>query len=258
MTPASGPWPSGSHRRPSQPEDSSLRALVVVAHPDDAEFGAAGSVATWVDSDIEVHYCLVTDGEAGGSDLGVSPRDMAATRRAEQSAAAAVLGVSELHWLGYPDGRVTGGIELRRDIARLIRQVRPDRLVTQSPERSYQRIYASHPDHLATGEAALCAVYPDARNPFAHPELAAEGLAPHSVPEVWLMAAPGPGDAGRMTVDITDKIEIKLAALRCHASQMDPEGDLDGVIRRWTRATAIAAGLAPGHHAESFLVIDTA
>jgi LmbE family N-acetylglucosaminyl deacetylase len=230
------------------------RVLVVVAHPDDVDFGAAGSVATWVDAGIRVSYCLVTNGDAGGSDLGVSRPAMAATRRIEQAAAAAVVGVQELHWLGHPDGRVTMSLDLRRDIARVIRQVRPDRVVTQSPERNFERIHVSHPDHLATGEATLCAVYPDARNPFAHPELAAEGLDPHSVGEVWLM---GPGPEATVTIDITSRLEAKVAALRCHASQLSPELDLDGMIRGWTGATAAAAGLGEGRFAESFRVVDT-
>lgn len=233
---------------------------MVVAHPDDVDFGAAGTVATWVDAGIEVHYCLVTDGDAGGSDAAVSRTDMAALRRAEQTAAALVVGVTNLVFLGHPDGRVTPSLELRRDISRVIRQVRPERVLTQSPERNFDRIYASHPDHLASGEAALCAVYPDARNQFAHPELAAEGLDAHTVAEVWLMGGGGNsgGDgAGLATVDITDKLEAKLAALRCHASQMQPDFDLYGLIRGWTAATAAAAGLAEGRFAESFRVVDT-
>ncbi|MGH9129091.1 MAG: PIG-L deacetylase family protein [Acidimicrobiales bacterium] len=231
---------------------------MVVAHPDDVDFGAAGTVATWVDEGIDVSYCLVTDGDAGGSDLAVARSDMVGIRRAEQTEAAKVLGVETLVFLGYPDGRVVPSLDLRRDISRVIRQLRPDRVLTQSPERNFERIYVSHPDHLATGEAALCAVYPDARNPFAHPKLAAEGLAPHSVAEVWLMGGAGSGPPdGVMTVDITRMLEAKVAALRCHASQMGPVSDLDGLIRGWTATTAEAAGLPSGHFAESFRVIDT-
>src|SRR2546429_266790 len=137
------------------------RILVITAHPDDVDFGAAGSVAVWTDQGIAVSYCIVTDGEAGGSDSSLARSDMAALRRAEQTAAAECVGVSDLHFLGHPDGRVQATIALRRDISRTIRQVRPQRVVCQSPERNFQRIYASHPDHLAAGEAALCAVYPD-------------------------------------------------------------------------------------------------
>ena len=182
------------------------RVLVVMAHPDDVDFGAAGTVATWTDEGLDVVYCIVTDGEAGGSDRSVSRADMAALRREEQTAAAKVVGVTELHFLGHPDGRLQPTLELRRDISRVIRMVQPTRVLTQSPERNFQRIYASHPDHLAAGEATLCAVYPDARNPFSFPELLDEGLEPWTVPEVWMMV----GSAHTTWVDITDTFDRKV------------------------------------------------
>ncbi len=145
--------------------------LLVTAHPDDVDFGSAGSVAAFTAAGLEVTYCIVTNGDAGGSDREMSRSEVAALRQDEQRAAAAVVGVSDVRFLGHPDGRVQATLELRRDISRVIRQVRPERVITQSPERNLDFIYASHPDHLAAGEAAVCAVYPDARNPFAHPEL---------------------------------------------------------------------------------------
>jgi LmbE family N-acetylglucosaminyl deacetylase len=231
-----------------------VRILVVTAHPDDVDFGAAGSVARWVDEGHEVSYCIVTDGDAGGFDPSVPRADIPSIRRAEQTAAAKVVGVDDVRFLGYPDGRLMVSIELRRDITRVIRQVRPERVVCPSPERNWGRIYASHPDHLAAGEAALCAVYPDARNPFAHPELAAEGLEAHSVPEVWMTASPGPD----VFVDITDHIEAKLSALRCHESQIADPAALEEMIRGWTAGTARVAGLPEGRLAEAFRRIDTA
>jgi LmbE family N-acetylglucosaminyl deacetylase len=231
-----------------------VRILVITAHPDDVDFGAAGSVARWVDEGHEVSYCIVTDGDAGGFDPAVPRAEIPAIRRAEQRAAARVVGVEDVHFLGYPDGRLMVSIELRRDISRVIRLVRPERVVCPSPERNWARIYASHPDHLAAGEAALGAVYPDARNPFAHPELAAEGLEAHSVLEVWMMAAPDPD----VFVDITDHIEAKISALRCHESQITDPSALDGMIRGWTGATARAAGLPDGRLAEGYRRIDTA
>ncbi|HTW11079.1 MAG TPA: PIG-L deacetylase family protein [Acidimicrobiales bacterium] len=227
------------------------RILVVTAHPDDIDFGAAGSIASWVKAGAEVAYCIATDGDAGGSDRTVSRPDMAALRRDEQRAAAAEVGVTELTFLGFPDGRLTASIELRREISRAVRQFRPDRLVCQSPERNWDRIGASHPDHLAAGEAALCAAYPDARNPFAHPELLQAGLEPHAVREVWLMAAPRANRA----VDITPLFEQKLRALRCHVSQVGHEVDLDGRLRGWAAGTAKWAGLPAGRLAESFQVV---
>src|SRR5258708_17731816 len=137
------------------------RVLVVIAHPDDVDFGAAGSIATWTSQGIEVSYCLCTDGAAGGFDEAITRADMARLRREEQTNAAATVGVTDLHWLGYPDGRLEVTHDLRRDISRVIRVVRPQRVLIQSPERNYDRIQASHPDHLAAGEAALCAGYPD-------------------------------------------------------------------------------------------------
>jgi LmbE family N-acetylglucosaminyl deacetylase len=230
------------------------RILVVVAHPDDVDFGAAGSVATWTDAGIEVSYCIVTDGDAGGFDQDVPRHVMAETRRAEQTAAAKVVGVTDLHFLGHPDGRVQPSLDLRRDLSRVIRTVRPQLVVTQSPERNYQRIYASHPDHLATGEAALCAVYPDARNPFAHPELLDEGLEAWTVPEVWLMALSEPD----RFVDITDAFERKVEALHCHVSQHPDPSALEPLLRGWSTMIAAAAGYADGRLAEGFLRVATA
>jgi LmbE family N-acetylglucosaminyl deacetylase len=174
-------------------------------------------------------------------------------RRDEQRAAAAEVGVNDVVFLGYPDGRLTPSIELRRDISRQIRLVRPDRLVCQSPDRLWDRIGASHPDHLAAGEASVCAVYPDARNPFAHPELLAEGLEPHTVPEMWLMAAPDPNRA----VDITDTFDRKLAALHRHRSQVGEGEWLEERIRTWVEGAARQAGLGEGQLAELFRVVST-
>jgi LmbE family N-acetylglucosaminyl deacetylase len=235
------------------PDDEVTRILAVMAHPDDVDFGIAGSVAAWTDRGIEVTYCVVTDGDAGGSDLSVSRADMAALRREEQLAAAAVVGVKDVTFLGFPDGRVTASIELRRDISREIRRVRPDRVVCQSPERMWDRIYASHPDHLAAGEAAVCAVYPDARNPFAHPELLEEGFEPFTVAELWLVAFAGPNRA----VDVTSTFDRKIEALKCHASQVGDGDQLAERIRSWLEPAGAAAGLPEGGLAETFRVVGT-
>ncbi len=227
------------------------RILVVTAHPDDVDFGAAGSIATWVKAGIEVAYCVATDGDAGGSDRTISRPDMAQLRRDEQRGAAAEVGVSNVSFLGYPDGRLTASMDLRRDVSRVVRIFRPDRLVCPSPERNWDRIGASHPDHLAAGEAAVCAAYPDARNPFAHPELLEEGLEPFAVRELWLMAAPNPNRA----VDITDTLDRKVAALRHHESQVGQAVGLEERLRAWGSANAVAAGLGEGRLAEVFQVV---
>ena len=229
------------------------RVLVVTAHPDDVDFGAAGTVATWTADGIEVAYCICTSGDAGGFDA--TPRDeMGPLREAEQRAAAKEVGVSDVRFLGYSDGRLTPTLELRRDISREIRRFRPQRVLTQSPEIWWRRLPASHPDHRAVGEAALAAVYPDARNPFAHPELLAdEGLEPWSVRELWLMAAPD--ERIDHVVDITDTVGRKVAALRAHASQTTHMTDLDQRIRSLGGVWAHRFGLTAGRLAEAFQIV---
>jgi len=224
-----------------------------MAHPDDVDFGSAGTMALLSSRGVEVHYCLVTDGDAGGSDRTMSRVDMAALRRTEQTAAAGKVGVQHLVFLGYPDGRVEPTLELRRDISRVIREVRPQVVVSQSPERNLDRIFASHPDHLATGEAAMSAVYPDSRNPFAYPELLDGGLEPWTVEELWLSGHPQPTDY----FDVTEFVALKFEALLCHQSQHpDPVG-MEGRVRQWMAATASAAGMAEGRLAEGFRVVRT-
>ena len=230
------------------------RALVVVAHPDDVDFGAGGTIAAWTESGIAVTYCICTDGDAGGFDPAVPRDQIGGIRQAEQRAAAKEVGVEDVVFLGYPDGQLTASFDLRRDISRVIRQVRPERLMMQSPEINWERIGASHPDHRAAGEAALCAVYPDARNPFTHLELAAEGLEAWKVSETWVMAA---GLGTTQYVDVTDTFDRKVAALRAHTSQTAHMDDLEGMLRTWLTRNAEAAQLPEGRLAEGFRVIDT-
>jgi LmbE family N-acetylglucosaminyl deacetylase len=236
-------------------EDEKIsRVLVIVAHPDDVDFGAAGTVAQWTEAGLEVSYCIVTNGDAGGSDRSVSRTEMVTIRQAEQTAAAKQVGVHDLHFLGYPDGIVEPTIGLRRDLARVIRLLRPDRVLCQSPERNYLRLGPSHPDHRAVGSAALDAIYPDARNPFAFPELLQEeNLEPWTVRETWIAGGPTPNTY----VDITDTFPRKLAALRSHVSQIrDPDG-LEDLLRGWLSRSAAAGGLPEGHLAEAFQVLQT-
>jgi LmbE family N-acetylglucosaminyl deacetylase len=179
---------------------------------------------------------------------------MATLRRLEQTEAADRVGVHDLRFLGYPDGRVEPTLGLRKDLARVIRQVRPDRVVCPSPERDYVRPGISHPDHRAVGSSALDAVYPDARNPFAFPELLAdEGLAEWTVREVWIN---GPGMATHY-VDVTETFPRKVAALRAHVSQTGHRDDLEELLRRRLAAAGAQAGLPDGHLAEAFRVVDT-
>lgn len=236
-------------------EDSEVRRILVInAHPDDVDFGAAGTVARWTDAGTEVSYCIVTDGDAGGNDHSISRPEMATLRRAEQTAAAKQVGVQDVRFLGYPDGRLEATLGLRKDLARVIRQVRPDRLLCPSPERNYARAGVSHPDHRAAGSAALDAVYPDARNPFAFPELLAdEGLEPWKVREVWITGSPSPDHY----VDITEVFSRKIAALQAHASQTGHMENLESMLKIGLGRAAGQAGLPEGRLAEAFQVLDT-
>ena len=143
------------------------RVLVVNAHPDDSDFGASGTISQWVKQGIHVSYVLCTNGDQGGEASSYSREEMPQVRQREQRAACAALGISDVTFLNYVDGHLEPTLQLRKDIVRQIRRVQPDRIVCQSPERNWERIGASHPDHLAAGEATIQAVYPDARNPFA-------------------------------------------------------------------------------------------
>lgn len=231
------------------------RILVVVAHPDDVDFACGGSVARWAGEGDEVSYCILTDGDAGGYDESMGRTDMAQLRRREQRAAADVLGAKDIDWLGWPDGRLYVTHELRRDISRSIRRYRPDRVVVQSPMRDIRSMYGSHPDHTAAGEAAMCAVYPDARNPFAHSELLAEeGLEAWTVGETWVMS---PNDRADTWVDVTDTIERKIDALRAHESQTAHMTELADRMQKWGHVVAKAAGFDRGRFAEGYLALDT-
>jgi len=229
------------------------RVLGVFAHPDDVDFGAAGTVAQWIDAGIEVAYLLVTYGDAGGFDD--TPRErVPAIREAEQRAAAAVLGVKQVEFLdGYADGTVSSTIALRRDITAAIRRFRPDRVLTMSPLRRWERLAGpSHPDHLAVGEATTCAVYPDSRNEFAFPELFADqGLEPWTVREIWFTGGPDPDHP----VDITDVFDRKLAALEAHASQVRHLAGFEAMLRDRHATVATAQGLADGRLAEAFTIV---
>ena len=228
---------------------------MVTAHPDDVDFGAAGTVATLVAAGVSVTYCVVTDGDAGGFDPDVPRSQIPGIRRREQVSAAAAVGVDDVRFLGYKDGELTVTHELRRDITRVIRQVQPERVMTMSPVRNWDRIGASHPDHMAAAEATVQAIYPDARNQFAHPSLMNdEGLGEWHVAELWMFGSPTPNTY----VDVTDHIEDKLNALRAHVSQTEHMEDLEGMIRGWMTQSAQRGGLPEGRLAEMFHAVRTA
>lgn len=234
-------------------DDDFSSVLVVVAHPDDVDFGSAGTIAYLTERGVQVAYCLVTSGDAGGDTSNHTREERTALRETEQTAAAKELGVTDLSFLRWPDGRVEPSLTLRRDIAGVIRRVRPDLVITQSPERNYGRIRASHPDHMAVGEATMRAVYPDARNPHAFPELAANGLEPHVVKTVWIASSPTP----TIAVDTTKTFERKIAALSRHASQVGESLEFVDWIRKNDTGSARRAKLKRGHTAELFKVVAT-
>ena len=233
--------------------DEIERLLVIMAHPDDVDFGAAGTMAVLTDAGAEVTYCLVTDGDAGGSDRSMSRSDMAALRRAEQTRAAKAVGVEHLVFLGHPDGRVVADLTLREDLSRVIREVRPNVVVCQSAQRNLDRIYASHPDHLAAGEAAISAVYPDSRNPFAFPALLEAGLEPWTVDEVWVTGT----QEANAHIEITPQLERKIEALLCHESQHADPVRTENLVREWARTLAAQFELPEGTAAEAFRVVNT-
>jgi LmbE family N-acetylglucosaminyl deacetylase len=238
-----------------EPIESPERVLAIGAHPDDIDFGAGGTVAKLAANGAEVTYCLITDGDAGGFDPDVPRSQIPRIRQAEQQAAAETLGVASVVFLGYHDGELTITHGLRRDISRTIRQVRPDLALIQSPIRNLDRMYASHPDHLAAGEAAMQAIYPDARNPFAHPSLLAdEGLDAWTVPQVWIMGNSEPNH----WVDVRPTLDLKIKALLRHESQTAHMENLPTFIEDWGRRNAAEAGLESGLVVEAFRALDTA
>ncbi|HEY0237621.1 MAG TPA: PIG-L deacetylase family protein [Friedmanniella sp.] len=208
-------------------------ALVVVAHADDGEWMFGGTVARLVGQGARVDYVVCTDGSSGGIDLAVSDAELAATRAAEQRAAAAVLGVRAVTFLGFRNDELSVSIDLKRALVREIRRSRPQLVLTLTPHRALDApIDWSHGDHLATGEATLQAVYPEALMPRIYPELLAEDLQPHAVSEVWV---PALADANRY-VDVTAVVETKMDAVWCHWSQ---NGEANG-DRAWMFAKHIA------------------
>lgn len=232
------------------------RVLVVSAHPDDPEFGCGATVAKLAAEGADVAYVICTDGSQGGEDPSLPDEELAAIREREQREAGNVLGVKEIRFLGYKDGHLMADLDLRRAIVREIRRHRPELVLTHSPVRNLGvGIGASHPDHLAVGEATLQAVYPDSRNPRAFRDLLCEGFQPHRVKEVWLPTF----DQGEHVVDVTGYVQSKIDAILCHQSQFNkPHQDPDGP-RKWIDERMREVGKRFGvEYAEVFTRIKTA
>lgn len=195
-------------------------AMVVVAHPDDAEFMTAGTVAKWAAGGAVVTYVVITKGDKGSEDPAMTPARLTEIREAEQRAAGKILGVQNFVFMGYPDGYLQATLDLRRDIARLIRTYRPEVVVCFDPtNRFLSNNYVNHPDHRASGDATVDAVFPTARDRLTFPELVIDGLEPHKVAQLWMGSTGEPN----VFVDITDTIELKQQALAAHPSQLGPE-----------------------------------
>jgi LmbE family N-acetylglucosaminyl deacetylase len=211
--------------------ESHQKVLVVLAHPDDPEFFCGATIYKWVQAGHEVHYCLITCGDKGTSDVTLSPDELCAIRQREQRAAARVLGVEDVKFLGYPDGYLIADINLRRDLTRVIRTIKPDILITCDPQTLFTITGGlNHPDHRAAGQAALEAVYPSARDHLYFIELwNEENLEPHVVREVWVCGTLQPN----VILDVTEFWETKIQALYEHKSQIgDPEKLADRMRNR--------------------------
>jgi LmbE family N-acetylglucosaminyl deacetylase len=225
------------------------RALVIISHPDDGEFGAGPTIAKLTHSGVAVDYVVTTDGSKGTEDPDMTPEQLAGTRMAEQRDAADILGVREIVHLGYPDGYLTPSLDLRRDITRQIRRFRPDLVITQNPQRRLDHNpFIGHPDHLATGEATLASVYPAARDHLNFPELFRdEGLEPWKVRQVLLTGVEEPN----LWLDIADTFDIGLEAILAHRSQVTRE-DVEERMRERARLIGEPQGIGL---AQAFLSI---
>jgi LmbE family N-acetylglucosaminyl deacetylase len=218
-----------------------LTYLVVAAHPDDPDFGVAGTAARLASEGHAVHYVMCTSGDAGSDDPTIPPEDLIRTREAEQQTAGRILGLSGVHFLRYPDGELQPSLELRKALVREMRRLKADVVLCQDPRSIVDddSTYLNHPDHRAAGQAALDAAFPAAGNPSAFRDLLAEGLDAHKVREVWLYFTGG--QHVNHWVDITDTIEQKIGALEAHASQIGEWASSGGLRRemlKWGAETA--------------------
>jgi LmbE family N-acetylglucosaminyl deacetylase len=215
------------------------RAMIIAAHPDDIEFVVAGTAATWARAGTVVRYVLVTSGDAGSHVPDITREEVARIRELEQRAAARVAGVNDVVFLGYHDGEVEPTLALRRDLVREIRRFKPDVVICYDPTQLFfGNGYINHPDHRAVGQAALDAIAPAAAMPLVFPELREEGLEPHQVKEVFVTSA-----EPNTWIDISDTIDIKIEALRQHASQFPGDWDPGEMVRGWAVEDGEKAGV---------------
>lgn len=231
--------------------DRPERVLVIVAHPDDADFGVAGTVARWVGQGSRAQLVCCTSGDAGADDPATDPLALARRREAEQRAAAAIVGYEDVVFLHRPDGALDNDLALREQLVRLIRQFQPDAVVAMDPTVIiFEDGFVQHVDHRMAAMAAVDAVYPAARNALAFPHLALnEGLQPHSVRWLYLFFS----DRSTAFVDVSETVETKITALREHVSQLRRPAELEEMIRSWAREAGDQIGVEA---AETFRLVD--
>lgn len=218
-------------RMPNEEQEGPKRALIVSAHPDDSEFGAAGTAHLWTRDGWEFYYLICSDGSKGTDDPEMTAEKLVPLRREEQRAAARVVGGKEVFFLDHVDGELTYTRDLMRDVVRHIRRLKPYAVFTHDPNQIVRNMFINHPDHRCAGEVAIDAVYPIARNRPSFPELLDEGLEPHSVKEVYLWTA---SDVN-FEVDISDVLETKVEALRQHRSQFADFEEMSQRVRNFWR-----------------------
>jgi len=236
-------------------------AMVIGAHPDDDDFGAAGTSALWVKQGKKVAWVVMTDGAEGSEVPGVIDTDLMLTREQEQRMACETYGVQAVEFLRYRDGHLTNNEEARKAIVRLIRKYRPRVVITHDPTQLFfapdpdakpdETAYINHPDHRATGNIVMDAIFPAVGNPRSYRELLAEGLLPYQVHELYLFHS----EQENTYIDISETIEIKAKGLQCHATQFGPEANMLDMIKKWNEGTAKEAKEKKGldmQYAESF------
>lgn len=237
----------------AEPLTEAIRVVVIAAHHDDIEFGVAGTVAKWIDEGADVTYVIITDGGSGSNEPGIIREELAEQRRLEQLAGAEAVGVTDVRFLGYPDGVLQPTLELRKALTRILREVKPQRVICQDPTTVFVgEGYINHPDHRAAGEAAIYATFPSSETRPIFPELLDEGYEPHKVHELWLNLTQNPTHF----VDISNTIDKKMDSLRAHVSQLgEGEAIEDGPLK-WIRERNAEGGEKVGvPYAEHFKVM---
>jgi len=230
-----------------------LRMVAIVAHHDDIEFGMAGSIARWVEEGASMTYVIITDGSAGSNEPDIDLNELVQTRRREQMAAARAVGVQDVRFLGYKDGSLQATLELRKDLTRILREIKPQRVLCQDPTTVYfGDSYVNHPDHRAAGEAALYATFPSSETRPIFPDLLDEGYEPHKVHELWMTMA----QEATHYVDISATMDKKMDSLRAHASQLGEGETLENGALKFIRERNEEAGQRVGvQYAELFKVM---